>query len=164
MAGKFERKDDGNNRVTFDKKALSSVNKKRVELRTAEVEVPELNELMGARDGQITVMVVRQMRFDELLETQQEQFDAVRNVIEGILEAAADKNAVKEEVAAALSGKSAAFSKRIDVIERCLVKPKLTRQDIIYIAKMFPSVPVKLYTRIIALTDQGADIKKNSID
>jgi hypothetical protein len=163
MGTKFERKDK-QKRVAFDKKKLSSANKNKIELRSEEVEVPELNVLMDFKEDEVAIIIVRQMKLDELIEIQHNQFDMMRNLVEGVIEAAIDKNAVRNEIADALGNKNSAFTQRIDTIEKCIVEPKLSRSEILYIAKMFPSVVVKLYTVIINLTDKGADLKKNSIE
>jgi len=149
-------------KVSFDKKALSSRNKSKIEERKAEVEVPELNILMGLGDDETAIMIVRQMYFEELIETQQNQVDFMRNLVEGVLEAAVSKNAVEKEVREALSIKSPQVGEKINVVEKCLVEPKLTRQEIIYIGKMFPTVILRLYNKIMNLTNRGADLKKNS--
>jgi len=151
-------------KVIFDKKALSSANKKKLTVRTSEVEVPELNEMMGLKEGEVTTIVVRQMHFDELIEMQQGQFNYMRNLVEGIVEASASKEAVKEEATLALDKKNPVTAQRLEIITTCILKPKLSYTDIVYIAKMFPSVPSRLYTIIINLTDKGADLKKNSTD
>jgi hypothetical protein len=152
---------DKTGKITFDKKALSSRNKGKIEVGKTEVEVPELNVLMGLEEGEICVMVVRQMHFDELVSTQQDQLDFVRNLIEGIMEASSDRNAVKEEVQSALARNRIA-SQKIDIVQTCLVDPKLSRSEVVYISKMFPSVILRLYNTIMTLTNKGADLKKNS--
>ena len=150
-------------RVTFDKKALIK-GKKELELRKGEVEVPELNLMMGLKEGDMAIMLVRQMDFDELLRIQSDQLDFMRNLVEGVLEASSSKDAVKDEVDKALNRQSPITIQRIDTISECLIDPKLSRAEVIYICKMFPSVGMRLYTKIIELTNKGADLKKNSID
>lgn len=151
-------------KVVFDHKALSSANKNKWDIRTKDVPVPELNRMMGVDEekGEMVIMVVRQMEFSELIESQQGQFDYLRNLVEGIMEAASNKEAVKREVQDAMDNKSVLGSQRIDVIEKCLVEPKLNRSEIVYIAKMFPSVALRLHNVIMDLTNRGADLKKNS--
>jgi len=149
-------------RVTFDKKILSSPIKSKIKLRTQEIEMPELNAIMGLEKEEIAIMIVRQLKFEELIEIQQGQFDIMRNLVEGVIEASTSKEAVKREVSQAMDRKSVVFIQRIDIIEKCLVEPKLSRSEVIYISKMFPSVAVKLHSAIMSLTDKGADLKKNS--
>lgn len=151
----------GPKKVTFDKKALSSANKNKIDFRKEEVRVPELNIMMGLKEDEVAVMVVRQMDFNELMKIQSDQFDFMRNLVEGIVEAAATKEGVKDEVERAFDSQSAISSQRIDTVYACLVEPKLSRQEVVYICKMFPSVGVRLYTAIMNLTNKGADLKKN---
>jgi hypothetical protein len=151
-------------RVPLDKKLLTSVNKSKFDLRTMDVPCPELNELMGLGEDEITIIVVRQMEFEELIDIQHDQFNMMRNLVEGVVQASITKEGVEKALKDASKGKSAAFIQRIDTLEKCIVEPKLTRSEIIYIARMWPSVVMKLYQTVINLTDRGADLKKNSID
>ena len=157
-----EKKEEKPKRVVFDQSALSTANKSKLEMRTKEVEVPELNAMMGIEEGQIVVMVVRQMEFSELIQSQQDQFNYIRNLVEGVMEAVSSKEAVKREIESAIDGHNLLASQRMDIIEKCLVKPKLNRSEVVYICKMFPSVAVRLYNVIMDLTNRGADLKKNS--
>jgi hypothetical protein len=141
----------------------SMIRKKDFDLRTKEIEMPELNQFMGLKEGQVATMVVRQMTFEEVMKSQQDNFDMVRNLIEGIVEAATSKDTVKEEVEDILDKSvSPVTRQRMETIERCLVEPKLTYPEVNYLCKMFPTVGTKLYMGIMELTNQGADLKKNS--
>jgi hypothetical protein len=160
MSENTEKK--GTKRITFDKKSLIK-GKKEFQLREQEVEVPELNLMMGLEKDEVVIMLVRQMNFDELMKIQSENFDMMRNLVEGVLEASASKEAVRDEVSRALDKQSSITTQRIDTVFACLVDPKLSRSEVIYICKMFPSVAMRLYTAIINLTNKGADLKKNSI-
>jgi asparagine synthetase A len=139
--------------------------KKDFDLRTQEVELPELNTFMELSDGQIASMIVRQMTFEEVMKSQQDNFDMMRNLIEGIVEASTSKIAVKEEVEDFLDKSvSPVTRQRMQTIENCLVDPKLSYTEVNYICKMFPTVGTKLYSVIIDLTNKGADLKKNTIE
>jgi hypothetical protein len=141
----------------------SALNKMRgYEPRTATVEVPELNKLMDLEEGQNAIMVVRQLDLSELVKINQDGTDFIKNLMDGIVEAAASKAGVKDEVEKAMSAKGAEWSRRIDMVQTCLIEPKLTRGEVIKISELFPSVILRLFTTIMDITNRGADIKKNS--
>lgn len=148
-------------RVVFDKKALLR-GKNEFDLGQQEVEVPELNAMMQVAEGETTIMVVRQMTFDESTKMQSDHFDMMRNLVEGIVEASASKDAVKKETLDALDKQNLMTRRMIDTVAICLVEPKLTRQEVMYICKMYPTVATRLYGAIINLTNKGATLKKNS--
>jgi len=155
-----EKKEIQKVRLTKEK----MIRKKDFDLRTQEVELPELNEFMELADGQTATMVVRQMTFEEVMKSQQDNFDMMRNLIEGIVEASASKRAVKEEVEDFLDKSvSPVTRQRMQAIENCLIDPKLSYTEVNYICKMFPTVGTKLYMTIVDLTNKGADLKKNTI-
>ena len=70
-------------KITFSKDVLTPANKEKIEFRKKEVEVSELNSMMGLEKDEVAVMVVRQLEFSELIGVQQDQFDYLRNLIEG---------------------------------------------------------------------------------
>jgi hypothetical protein len=143
------------------KKAIGGL-KRNYEVRTDTVEIPELNQLMELEPGQNVVVTVRQMDLSELVKINLDGTDHVRNLLEGVLEAAASKAGVAEEIKDAMSAKSAEWTRRIDVVQTCLVEPKLTRAEVINISDLFPSAILKMFTKIMDLTNKGADVKKNS--
>ena len=147
--------------ATITKKAIGEM-KRKFQPRTETVEVPELNNLMELEKGQNAVMTVRQCDLSELVSINQEGTDYIRNLMEGIIEAAASKAGVVDEVMDALSAKSVEWTRRIDMVHACLIEPKLTRAEVIKISELFPSVVLRLFTKIMEITNKGADIKKNS--
>lgn len=149
------------NGAVLSKKAIGELARK-YEPRTKTVDVPELNNLMGLEEGQNAVVVVRQCDLSELIKINQEGSDHIRNLLDGILEAAISKSDVTEEMKDALSSKGVEWNRRIDMVQTCLVEPKLTRAEVIKISELFPAVILRLFTSIMEITNRGADLKKNS--
>ena len=147
--------------VLFSPKKLNLA-KKNLELKTAEVELPELNEIMGLGDGETAIMIVRQLEFSELVKVKTSVMDYARNLVDGIVESVSDKAKVKESVAEIWGEMSPDTRERLDMVEIALVEPKMSRADIIYLSKMFPVAITKLYTKIVELTSGGATLKKSS--
>jgi hypothetical protein len=157
----MEKQQEEIKEAVITKQAIGEL-KRKYQPRTDVVEVPELNGLMGLEKGQNAIMVVRQLDLSELVRINQEGTDHIRNLMEGIIEAAASKAGVKDEIESAMSSKGVEWSRRIDMVHACLVDPKLTRAEVIKISELFPSVVLRLFTKIMDITNRGADIKKNS--
>jgi hypothetical protein len=143
------------------KKAIGGL-KRNFEIRTDTVEIPELNQVMELEPGQNVVVTVRQMDLSELVKINLDSTDHIRNLLEGVLEAAASRAGVADEVKDAMSSKSIEWTRRIDIVHTCLIDPKLTRAEVISISDLFPSAILKIFTKIMDLTNRGADVKKNS--
>jgi hypothetical protein len=156
----MELNSDGDKRVLSAKNIASLKNK--IEIRKAEVELPELNEILGLADKETAIVIVRQLEMSEFLKIKIGTIDYAKNLVDGIVEAVSDKSKVKESVAEIWGEMAPESRERIDVVESGLVEPKLSRADIVYLSKMFPMVITKLYVKIIELTTQGASLKKNS--
>ena len=137
-------------------------NKSQFDLRTKTVKVPELNSLMNLPKGQIAVMKVKQLSLGEYLQTRIDYQDRVKNIIEGIMAASVNRDDVEEEVKKSWKKKTPEIQSRIDCVLSGLVEPKLSRSDIVFLCDKFPGVVTRLYQTIMELTDQGADLKKNS--
>ena len=143
-------------KASFNKKGKHSQ-------READVEVPELNELMGLKKGQIAIIRVKQMDLNVFLSSRNEITNEVSNLVAGIIEAAKkDAGTVESEVVEAWKAKSPDFKYRIEMVYKSLVEPKLNRSDVIWIAEMFPLVLMRLANTITKLTELGGDVKKNS--
>lgn len=127
-----------------------------------EVPVPQLNKLMGLADGEIAIVKVRQLDLDEYLYCQNLTEDKMRNLMEGIVAAAEKMGEVVDEVLTAYKGLSLKSRYYIDLCLKGTVDPKLSRQDWIFLSKMFPLVVENIAGEIMMLTKGGADLKKNS--
>ena len=147
--------------VVVKAKKLESA-RSRLEPRKLEVEVPELNEVMGLGPNETAIVIVRQLEMSEILKIKVSTLDYARNLVDGIVEAVADRSQVKEAVTEIWGDLPPEARERIDVVESGLIDPKLSRADIIYLSKLFPMVITRLYSKIIDLTTQGASLKKNS--
>ena len=132
------------------------------EERTGIVEVPELNELMGLEDGQTATVKIRQLDLNTYMESQQQQVDMFRNLVEGIVEVAIDREIVADHVAQQLGKATPSTKHRIRILQEGVVEPKMKQSDLIFLSKMFPIVVSRLYNQIIELTKQGG-VKKNSV-
>lgn len=146
-------------RVVLDKKKLKGA---LVQMAEKEVEVPELNKLMGLGDGEVAVVKIRQLNLDEYLTCQQMSDDRVKNLIEGVLAAAEKRGEVEEEILASYNGLSGKTQYYIDICLKGVVEPKLVRTHWVFMAGNYPLVMEKLASQIILLTKGGADLKKNS--
>ena len=150
-------------KVVLKKTSFSGANRKKYELRKKEVEVPELNSLMGLKEDEVAVIVVRQLELPEMVEIRGETINYARNLAEGILEASYSSKEVKQEAEHALYKSLAPDARQmIDTLEVGIVEPKLTRDEILFISKMFASVVDRLFREIMTLTKGGASLKKNS--
>lgn len=128
----------------------------------AEVEVPELNALLKLKKGQVAVVKVQQLSLDGFLKAKMEVEDYTQNLVEGVLEAVADRKDVKAEIDKALTSQGPAAKYRIAVVEAALVEPKLKHSDIVYLASLFPMVILRIMNKAMELTNKGASLKKNS--
>ena len=139
-------------------------NRGQFEKREKEIEVPELNALMGTKEGQVVTVVVSQLGLGDYLEAMGEAVDIQRNLIEGIVEAASSKELVKAEALKALNKMSPELRRQIIIAQKGVVKPeKMKTTDLIFIANNFPFAITKIVNEIIALTSVGS-LKKNSSD
>lgn len=147
-------------KVVLDKAAIDRARGMFVE-RTSEVEVPELNDLMGAEDGSVVVVKICQLDLNTYLEAQQQQHDMYRNLVEGVVEAALQKGMVSDHIAQQLGKMTPSTRHRIRILKEGIVDPKLKDSDLHFICKIFPTVAMRIYNAIIDLTNRGG-VKKNS--
>lgn len=146
-------------KVPFKKESLKREN---LEQRTAEVEVPELNKIMGLGSTEVAVVKVRQLTLDEVIKFKTETLSHIKNLLDGIVEASVDASSVASEMKDALKRMSPETEIRIDTVSVALIDPKLLRSDIVFLSNMFPLVISRIYNKIVEITNSGADIKKNS--
>jgi hypothetical protein len=148
-------------RVPISTKRLKDHLVKRNEV---EIDVPELNALMGLEDDEIATLKVRQLTLNEYLLCQQNIEDKMRNLVEGVIAAAEKRGEVQDEILASYKGLSPMAKYYVDVCSQGVVEPKMTKQDWIFLTKNFPMTVERIATRIIMLTQGGSGLKKNSSD
>ena len=154
-------KDTKTEKVVLTKNSFNKTSKYKQ--REDDVEVPELNELMGLKKGQVAVIRIKQMDLSAFLSSRNEITNEVSNLVSGIIEAAKkDVGAVEDKVLEAWKKKSPDVKYRIEMVYSSLVEPKLNRSDVIWISEKFPLVLMRLANRIRQLTELGVDVKKNS--
>jgi len=127
-----------------------------------EIEVPELNKLMGLEDDEIAILKVRQLNLNEYLLCQQNIEDKMRNLVEGVIAAAEKRGEVQDEILASYKGLSPMAKYYVDVCSQGVIEPKMIKQDWIFLTKNFPMTIERIATRIIVLTQGGSGLKKNS--
>ena len=133
------------------------------ELRTAIVEVPELNDMMDLKEGEVASIKVKQMDLKAFLSSREEITNQVNNLIEGILEATKESSeSVKDEILSAWKKAPPDVKYRISMVHQCIVEPELNESDVIWLSQVFPLVLMRLSNRIVQLTELGGDLKKNS--
>lgn len=145
--------------VTLDVKQLKMSNVERAE---REIELPELNKLMGLGEGEIAVVKIRQLELDEYLSCQEKSQDKMRNLIEGVMAAAEKSGEVEEEVLASYKKLSPKAQYYVDLCLKGVVEPKMNRQHWVFMTKAFPLAVEKIASAIIILTKGGSNLKKNS--
>lgn len=146
-------------RVVIDKKKLKS---NLVQKAEKELELPQLNSLMGLGDGEVAVVKIRQLELDEYLALQTDSDDKLRNMIDGIVAAAEKLGEVEDEILAAYKGLSQKGRYYIDICAKGVVEPSLKRTDWMFLARSYPIVIETIAAEIILLTRGGANVKKNS--
>lgn len=130
--------------------------------RIAEIEVPELNALMELKKDQVAIVKIQQLDLNSFMKSRSEIIDYTRNLVEGIVEASAEKEMVKDEITEIWKKMTPDTRYKIEIVEVALIAPKLNRSDIVFLSKMFPMVLLKIYNKVIELTNKGGDLKKNS--
>lgn len=145
--------------VLIDPKQLMVAKVERVE---EEVEVPELNKLMGLDDGQMAIIKIRQLDLDEHLSCQMDADDRVTNVVEGAIAAAASRGEFEEELLSIYKELSPKTQFYIDLCQKGVLEPKLTRNNWVFLCKNYPLIVERIAARIVLLTRGGSDVKKNS--
>lgn len=146
-------------RVVIDKKKLKENLVQRAE---KEIELPQLNQLMGLDDGEVAVVKIRQLDLDEYLTLQTDNDDKLRNIIDGVVAAAEKMGEVEDEILAAYKGLSPKGKYYVDICAKGVIDPALKRTDWMFLARSFPLVIETIAAEIILLTRGGASIKKNS--
>jgi len=133
-----------------------------IEESLSEIEVPEFNEMMGLEKGQVAVIKISQISLDSFLRLRQDVNDRMRNMMEGVIEASYTAESVKNEVKEALKKMHPETRYRLHIVKEGSVEPKFKDSDLVYISKMWPHVINRVYTSIMALTNKGASLKKNT--
>lgn len=126
------------------------------------LEVPELNSAFNLNSGEVACIKVRQLELSEFLTARGESINYAKNLIEGVLSAAQSAREIEDEILKIYRSMSPESQLRIDVCTMGIVEPKLNRSDIVWLSKFFPSSVVRIYGKILALTDKGGELKKNS--
>ena len=132
------------------------------ETNIAEIEVPELNALMGLEEGQVAVVKIQQLDLNSFMRGRAEIIDYTRNLVEGIVEASSEKELVKDEITEAWNKATPDTKYKMEIVKAALIEPKLNKSDIVFLSKMFPMVLLKIYNKVIEITNKGGNLKKNS--
>jgi hypothetical protein len=154
--------DDAVEREMLSEKHFGGANLKNFNMAEGDVEIPELNVLLGVESGKVATVRVRQLELDEFLKIQGDNVDYIRNVLDGIIESSYSKKAVQTNVDQVIEEMGGRTRQLIDTIEVGLIEPKLNRAAIIKMSRMFPMAAWKIFNHINFLTSKGADLKKNS--
>jgi len=156
----------GNETTQFEKQVfdLGKLKRNEIEHAKSEVEVPEFNKMMGFEDKSVAIIKIRQISLDSFLRLRQDVNDRMRNMMEGIIEASHSSEAVKDEVSVALKKMHPETRYRLHIVKEGSVDPNFKDSDLVYISKMWPHVINRIYTAIMALTNKGASLKKNTND
>lgn len=129
--------------------------------RIAEVGVPELNALMGLNKDQVATVKIKQLDLDSFMKGRSEIIDYTRNLVEGLVEASTEKGMVKDEIIEIWKKMSPDTKYKIEIVLASLLEPKLNRSDVVFLSKLFPMVLLRIYNKVIELTNKGGDLKKN---
>lgn len=148
--------------VRVDRATIDKV-RNQYKSRTQELEVPELNEVMGLKEGSVATIKIKQLDLNVYLEAQGQQLDLYRNLIEGIVEAAVDSDLVAETVKKTEKKPTPMTKHRLKILKAGIIEPKLKQSDLNFLSRIFPNVILRIYNAIIELTNAGG-IKKNSSD
>ncbi len=130
--------------------------------RTGSVEVPELNPLMGLDDTQTAVVKIQQITLSAYLDIKGDITSFVQTMVDSVLSAAVAKGTIRDEILQYWDKMASEERYRVAVCEQGITDPKLNRSDIVFIAKMFPMVLMRISEEIMELTNKGGDLKKNS--
>jgi hypothetical protein len=145
----------------------------RVEIGTAEVKVPELAKMLDTPKDVIPIIQVKQASLSEQLTASSmlrgnDAFVGFLDSLSGILaemdtEEAGDKKKAAEAIASAAEAVKPSIhpdaAYEISLCLSCVVSPKFTKTDIVWIAKHYPRVINKLAKAIQQLTIRGAQKK-----
>jgi hypothetical protein len=146
-------------RVVIDPNQLKDAS---VEVAEKEIEVPQLNQLMGLGEGEVAIVKIRQLELNEYLRCRSASEDKVRTLIEGVIAAAESVGELEEELVAVYKEINQQTKYYIDVCTIGVIEPKMLRSKWTFLAKRFPMVVEKIAVEIILLTKGGASVKKNS--
>lgn len=147
-------------RVVLDRSKLKMSLVKQAE---RVIEVPEFNNLMGLKEGEVAVVKIRQLTLDQYILCQTDHEDRMRNLIQGVIVAAEKLGEVEDEILAMYRSLSPKAKYYLDLCSKGVIEPVgLKRPDWIFLAKMYPLTIERLAADIIILTKGGADLKKNS--
>jgi hypothetical protein len=145
-------------KVALDPSKLQSGNVTRAE---KELLLPELNKVMGVKEGEVVTMKIKQLDLEEYLYCQTQADDKIRNLVEGAIAAAEKMGEFEEEILSIYKSLSPRTRYYIDICMKGVIDPKMTRRHWIFMSKNFPLTMEKISTEIILLTKGGADLKKN---
>lgn len=146
-------------RVVIDPSKLKGAS---VEMAVKEIEVPQLNKLMGLAEGEVAVVKIRQLELNEYLSIKHKTEDKVRTLIEGVIAAAEKVGELEEEVVAVYKELNPQTRYYIDLCNVGVTEPEMKRAQWTFLAKRFPFVVEQIAIEIILLTKGGATLKKNS--
>ena len=149
-------------KVLLDGKNFESKNLNKFEESNGEIELPELNPLLGLGADKIAIVKVKQLTLDEFIKIQGDSISHIKNLMDGIVEASHSEESVETTMLDALKEMDGRTKQLIETIKAGLVEPKLNRPTIIKISRMWPMAAYKMYSHINMLTSKGADLKKNS--
>lgn len=139
----------------------------KVQKRQESVPCPELNEVFGAPEGKNVTFLVEQCNLSTYLRLQGERQGVSQVLVSGLLKALRAGN--EEEVGRMLAkhffggdGKELSPQAKfeLELCQSCVLEPKISRSDWLWLSDMFPMSVNKLANKIVDLTLRGG-IKKN---
>lgn len=133
-----------------------------IEMAVRDIEVPQLNRLMGLAEGEVAVVKITQLTLNQYLSCRGKMEDKIRNIIEGVIAAAEEVGELEKEIISGYKELQPQTRYYIDVCLAGVVEPKMPRNKWAFLAKSFPMIVERIAAEVIMLTKGGADLKKNS--
>lgn len=145
-----------NGQVVFN---IKKIKKRDFKRRTTIVEAPELNDAMGLEDGKTVIFHVQAGTLDDILRSKslvdQETAALAMRMLSAMPEKDEKVRNVMDEFES-LSGLSDKTKFELELVDRCVIDPKLTMPDWRWISDHFPFLITKLSSAIMELTIQGS--------
>lgn len=141
------------------KQELSNIEKTDPREQTLKEKIQKYEEEIG-----VAAIKIQQLGFDEVVTLTTEATDRGKKMIDDIASAAAYDGDTKAEARFVLKQMSIDTQYRIKVIKAGVVEPALSDEILFWLSKHFGMTLTTIYNEIMMLTQQGADVKKNSTD
>jgi len=107
---------------------------------------------------------IQNIPLDTFLRVRGDVNDHFQNLIDGVISAMANDGDVADELKNALKSMSNETRYQLMIVKEGCVDPKFSWPDVIWIGKNFPMAISQIYHNVMAITNDGSTLKKNSID